>query len=261
MSESAPDRPSPVGVDAGEVFRHPYAIVIALTMVAGSLDAIAFERFGVFTSNQAGNLVVVWTLLPDQGASALLSVASIVGCGIGVATVIALRHLVPWLCGSRGSRLLLVAAAGLIVVAAWVGTSVTDRTNLAGVDTPALGTSSWWAAAVSIALAAFSLAVLAAVFVSGGGVKAPILASTNAYVDAVRYGTAWGLRPGHPDWARLARLAAGFPVAWSTGAALTVLLPFDYVGVAVVAGVVIVAVAVFARRVKNAPDAHRRTVQ
>jgi hypothetical protein len=256
-----PARPSTVGVDAGIVFRHPYPAVLLLTMVAGALDALAFERFGVFTSNQAGNLVVVWTLLPTEPASALLSVASILGCGLGIAAVIMLRHLMPWLCTGSGSRVLLVFAAVLIVVEAWVGVVITDRADLTGSLTPELGTRGWWAAATSIALAAFSLAVMAAVFISAGGVKVPILASTNSYVDAVRYGTAAGLRRTEVDWRRAAGLAAGFPLAWTTGSALSVLLPFDYVGVAFVAAGVIIVAAVFARRVKDEQAPPSRTVQ
>lgn len=256
-----PSRPAPVGVDAGIVFRHPYPVVLLLTMVAGALDAIAFERFGVFTSNQAGNLVVVWTLLPTEPASSLLSVASLLGCGVGIATVIVLRHLVPWLCTGPGSRALLILAAVLIVVEAWVGVRITDRADLTGSLTPELGTPGWWAAATSISLAAFSLAVMAAVFISAGGVKVPILASTNSLVDAVRYGTAASLRRTEVDWRRTAGLAAGFPLAWTTGSALTVLLPFDYVGVAFAAAAVIIVAAVFARRVKDERDPQSRTVQ
>lgn len=266
MSTPAPEggtpaRPAPLGVDAGIVFRHPYPVVLLLTLVAGTLDAIAYERFGVFTSNQAGNLVVVWTLLPTEPASALLSVASILGCGLGIAAVIVLRHVVPWLCSGHGSRVLLILAALLIVVEAWVGDAITDRVVLTGSLTPDLWSRGWWAAATSIALAAFSLAAMAAVFVTAAGVKVPILASTNAYVDAVRYGTAAGLRRTEVGWRRAAVLAAGFPLAWTTGSALSVLLPFDYVGVAILAAAVIIVAAVFARRVRDERAPQSRTVQ
>ena len=63
MSPRVPPAPSIVDVDAEVVFRHPLAIVLVVTFVVGALDAVGFEQYGVFTANQAGNLVIVWTLL------------------------------------------------------------------------------------------------------------------------------------------------------------------------------------------------------
>jgi len=241
MSSPAPAPESVVDVDAATVFAQPYLAVVLLTAIAGAVDAVAYEWFGIFTSNQAGNLVVVWTVLPEDASSALLSAASVIGCGLGVMAVALLRHRRPWFATPRGSRALLAAASVLIVAAAVVSVRVTAPVGDQPV-VPSIGTPQWWAASVAISLAAASLAAMAVVVVSAHGTRASILAPTNAYVEAVRLGSAAGLRPG-PTLTRAARVA-GFPLAWTCGAALSALLPVSYVGVAMAAGVVLLAMAV-----------------
>ena len=248
-----PDR-SLVDVDAGTAFQRPLMVVLALTFAAGILDAVGYGRFGVFTANQAGNLVVGWTLLPDEPAAAVLSFVSILGCGLGVTVIVVLRHRWTRLAGPAGSRTLLVVAAGLIVVAAAIGRALTDDPRGGPAVIPDLGTGPWWSDAASVWLSAFSVAALATVFISGGGTRASILASTNAYVDAVRFGVASGLDRTEARWGRQARRAAGFPLAWSLGAAVTVVLPLEMVAMTSIADVVIVAVAFFARRVTAETD-------
>lgn len=250
------ERP-PAEVDAGEVYRHPLVIVYALTAAAGAVDAIGYARFGVFTANQAGNLVIGWTLLPAQPQVALLCLLSIVGCGLGVALAVLVRRLVPGLRGPGGARPLLVIAALLVVGAVALGAALVPEP---GAVPSAVGTSAWMRSAGGVMAAALTLALLASVYISGAGVRAPILASTNAYMDAVRNGvTAAVFRP-RGEWARRALIAAGFPLAWTVGAAITVLLPFtDPVLAAVVIGLV-VGVALLARRVTVAPSGPDRTV-
>ena len=240
-----------VDVDAGSAYARPFRIVLALTFVAGVLDAAGFGQFGVFTANQAGNLVIGWTLLPDEPAAAVLSFASILGCGLGVVAVVASRHAWHWLGGRTGSQALLVTAAVLIVVAAVIGVQLTGSEPALVRGTPDLGTTQWWGEAASVSMSAFSVAMLATVFISGAGMRAPILASTNAYVDAVRYGAAAGLNRGEASWRGRARRAAAFPLAWTIGAASTVLLPFGVVAIAACAAVVIVGVVLLARRVND----------
>lgn len=244
---------APADVDAGEVYRHPLVVVYTLTLAAGAVDAIGFSRFGVFTSNQAGNLVIGWTLIPTQPQAALLCLVSILGCGAGVALAVLLRRMVPGLGGARGAPYLLVAGAVLVVGAVALGGAlVPDPLATA----PEVGTPTWTRTAVSVGSAALALALLATVYVSGAGVRAPILASTNAYMDAVRHGvTAAAFRTGG-GWGRRARLAAGFPLAWTLGAAATVLLPFaDWTLAAAVCGLVVL-VGLLARRVTvEAPGA------
>ena len=233
-----------VDVDAAAVFARPYLVVLLLTAIAGGVDAVSFAWFGVFTSNQAGNLVVVWTLLVSDPASALLSAASIIGCGLGVSVVALLRSRFPFLATPRGCRALLIGAAALIVAAAVVSVTITAPVGDQPVA-PALGSQQWWSSAGAITGAAASLAAMAVVVVSASGTPAAILAPTNAYVHAVRLGAATRLRPGPAS--TLAWRAAGFPVAWTSGAALAAVLPVGYVTVAVAAGLILLVMAVAMR--------------
>ena len=237
-----------VDVDAATVFAHPYAVVLILTGLAGAVDAVAFEWFGVFTSNQAGNLVVVWTLLEQAPASALLSAASVIGCAAGVAAMALLRQRSAFLGTPRGSRLLMAASGGLVVVAAVVSVRVTAPSG----GQPAaltLGSAAWWASAVSVSLAAASLAAMAVVVVSANGTPASILAPTNSYVAAVRLGVAARFVPGALR-SRAAR-AAGFPLAWTLGAAVSAALPLGYLGTALAAGAVLLVLAVAVPRARG----------
>ncbi len=251
--------PSIVDVDAEVVFRHPLGIVLLVTFVVGALDAIGFQQFGVFTANQAGNLVIVWTLLAATPAAAGLALASLVGCALGVTTVILVRRAWGWLVTATGSRTMLLVAAGLIFVAQRLGRRLSTAASTDGM--PELWTPGWWAEAASISLIAFSIAVLGMVFVSGGGVRAPILASTNAFVDAVRYGVAGAVTPGsRRAWWTRARLAVGFPLAWTAGAAAASLLPIGPLGVAVGSAVIVAGIALVARRVSGSDPGTRPTV-
>jgi len=245
-----PHRPL-VDVDAETAFVNPRRIVLALTFVAGLLDSVGFSHFGVFTANQAGNLVIVWTELPDDAAVALLSFASILGCGLGVALVVIIRAQWPWLAHVSGSRALLIAAAVGILVAAVIGTLLTPDP----VGPAALWSAAWWSQAVSIGLSALSVAALAMVFM-----RAPILASTNAFVDAVRYGTASVLSPETRVWRAKAWRAAGFPLAWTLGALSATVLPFGRLVLVGFAVAIVIGVALVGRRVTEPPEGSPRTV-
>lgn len=245
-----------VDVDAEIAFVNPRRIVLALTCVAGLLDAVGFSEYGVFTANQAGNLVIGWTLLPDDPAGALLSLASIIGCGIGVAVVVVLRSRWPSLARAAGSRALLIAAAVGIMAAAIIGRLLTSDPA----DPALLWTTQWWSEVVAVALSAASVASLAMVFISGAGMRAPILASTNAYVDAVRYGTASVASRGAGDLRVRAWRAAGFPLAWTLGAAAATVLPFSSLATVACAAAIVVGVALAARRVNDQGGGLRRTV-
>lgn len=232
-----------VDVDAGGVFAHPLRTVLTITFVVGALDAMSFRLFGVFTANQAGNLVVIWTSLVGDRTTALLSLASLIGCAIGVVSVVVFRHAWPWLAGPTGSRVLLVVSALLTVLAAYLGVTVTGQWHL-----------------LSVAIAAYSVAVLGMVFISADGLRAPVLASTNAFVDAIRYGMASRLEPAQRLWPGLAVRAAGFPLAWTLGAALAAFVPVSSFVVAVGAALLVIGVALFSRRVLDASAADPPTV-
>jgi hypothetical protein len=247
-----------VDVDASIVFRRPLLVVLVVTFVVGALDGVGYRHLGVFTANQAGNMVVGTTLLVQQPAVALLAVTSLIGCGLGVAAIVLARHVQPWLAGPNGSRALLVVAAVLIFAASLVGERIAPGSRDGAAVTGELWSTQWWASAASVCLAAFSVAMLGMVFISGGGVRAPVLASTNAFVDAVRYGVAASLDGSEATWPAKARRAAGFPLAWTLGAATAAagIGPMSRLGLTGAASTVVVLLALFARRVTVAqPDA------
>jgi hypothetical protein len=258
----SPAGPSLVDVDASIVFRRPLFVVLVITFVAGALDGVGYRHLGVFTANQAGNLVIGTSLLVEDPAVAVLALASVLGCGLGVACIVVLRYLRPWLAGARGSRALMVVAAVLVVAASFVGEAIAPNPSSGGAVAGPLWSAGWWASAVAVAMAAFSVAMLGMVFISGGGVRAPVLASTNAFVDGVRYGVASALDRTQATWPRLARRAAAFPLAWTLGAATAVagVDPLSRAGVTGAAGVIIVLVALFARRVTAGESDARPTV-
>ena len=77
--------------NADSALRRPYALVLTLAAIAGAMDALDFRVYGVFTANQAGNLVLLWERMQDNPGEATLSLFSLAGCAIGVMIVIVLR--------------------------------------------------------------------------------------------------------------------------------------------------------------------------
>jgi hypothetical protein len=176
-----------------------------------------------------------------------------------VTAVVLVRRAWSWLVTAAGSRLMLVVAALLILVAQQLGRSLS--TSATANQVPELGSAGWWSEAASISLIAFSIAVLGMVFISGGGVRAPILASTNAFVDAIRFAVAGAVTTRtRPEWWAHARVAAGFPIAWTAGAAAAALLPVEPLGIVISAAALVAVIALLARRVSARDPSTRHTV-
>ena len=242
-----------VNVNAQDSLRHPYFVILVLAMVAGAMDAEDFMAFGVFTANQAGNLVFIWVRWQESAAQAWLSIFSLVGFMLGVAVVVLLRRTFPWLATPRGSRALLSLAAVLLGVTAIAGLVFLRGETLANSRELPLFSGEWWAAALSVSSSALALSVLAAVYVKVGAMNASIIASTGPLFDSVRYGTA-AVAFRDPEWKRQARLVAGFPLAWTLGAAIAAFLDVNRGVIAAIGAVTIVAIALLgARRVEGAP--------
>jgi uncharacterized membrane protein YoaK (UPF0700 family) len=77
----------------GRFFPEVAALVLLLSATSGIVDAVAYQRFGVFVANQTGNLVVVAVDFID-GQSALsagLSLVALVSFVIGVFAAMWLR--------------------------------------------------------------------------------------------------------------------------------------------------------------------------
>lgn len=236
-----------VDPNAASLLRRPFLAVLVLAGVGGALDADDYLTYGVFTANQAGNMVLLWIKLLDAPGQALLSLSSLIGCALGIGFVVFLRSREWWFVGNRGSRTLLFVAAGLLAITSFVGGRLFDSRVELSTSQLDLGSSDWWGAFASISLSAFSLGVLATVFIWAGPHKTAVIAATGPYLDAARYGAAsvfYRDRGYSEKW----RYLIAFPIAWSIGAMLVGLTPLDRPFVTWIAVVIVVAVALFARK-------------
>lgn len=241
---------SVMDVNADNSLRYPRSMILILAGIAGAMDAVDFRFYGVFTANQAGNLVLMWERLAADPGAAALSVFSLVGCAIGIAAVIAIRFYVPFFATSRGSRVLLYCAAALLSVTALAGASLAQPLRELTSGELQIGSGPWWAGAASTSSSAMALAVLGTIFVMVGSTRAQIIAGTGPYLDSVRFSTA-ALLTRDPDWLQRFRSVAWFPVAWSLGAAFASLVPLNRGVIAMFCATIVVVIALRSRRVES----------
>lgn len=235
-----------VDPNAERVMRRPFFMVLVLAMVGGALDADDYLTYGVFTANQAGNMVLLWLKILDEPGQALLSLSSLVGCALGIAFVVLLRSFRWWPAGERGSRTLLFVSAGILATTSLIGGRLFDARADVSASNLQLGISSWWGALFSVSMSAFSLGVLATVFIWAGTHKTEVIAATGPYIDAVRYATAssrYRSREYRAKW----RALIAFPIAWTLGAMFVGLSGLDRPFITLVAVLTVTAVALFAR--------------
>lgn len=209
-----------LGIDARDAFRWPLLAVGMLAGIAGALDAIAFSSFGVFTANQAGNLVLVWVRLPIDAQVAAFSAVSMAGCALGIASVVAARVRA----GSRGRRTTLrrplLAAIALLAVAYFL-------TSVVGVapqqnDSTTESAADWWQSAGLVAISAYGLGVLGASVLMVDGRRATVIGSTGAFMSAVRLAVV-RIGSGSVTWRDVWAVAV-IPISWSAGAAVAALV-------------------------------------
>jgi len=234
--------------NADSALRRPYALVLTLAAIAGAMDALDFRVYGVFTANQAGNLVLLWERMQDNPGEATLSLFSLAGCAIGVMIVIVLRFRFAFFVTPSGSRTLLYMAAVFLAVTAFTGVSLTEP--IKGVETGKfpIGSSSWWAGAVSVGSSAMALAVLGTIFVMVGRYKANVISSTGPFIDSIRFAVA-GLMDRTGNWPLALKAVVAFPVAWSLGAAIASFVPLNRGILATFCALVVCLAAFLSRRV------------
>ena len=234
--------------NADSALRRPYALVLTLAAIAGAMDALDFRVYGVFTANQAGNLVLLWERMQDNPGEATLSLFSLAGCAIGVMIVIVLRFRFAFFVTPSGSRTLLYMAAVFLAVTAFAGVSLTEP--IKGVETGKfpIGSSSWWAGAVSVGSSAMALAVLGTIFVMVGRYKANVISSTGPFIDSIRFAVA-GLMDRTGNWPLALKAVVAFPVAWSLGAAIASFVPLNRGILATFCALVVCLAAFLSRRV------------
>ncbi len=84
--------------DTWRFFSRPWLAALALSWTVGVIDSYSYTEYGVFTSNQAGNLVLLGTDLPHDPEHAALAALSLFGAALGVAVATVLQRLL------RGQR-------------------------------------------------------------------------------------------------------------------------------------------------------------
>jgi hypothetical protein len=192
--------------------------------------------------------VLLWERMQDNPGEATLSLFSLAGCAIGVMIVIVLRFRFAFFVTSSGSRTLLYMAAVFLAVTAFAGVSLTEP--IKGVETGKfpIGSSSWWAGAVSVGSSAMALAVLGTIFVMVGRYKANVISSTGPFIDSIRFAVA-GLMDRTGNWPLALKAVVAFPVAWSLGAAIASFVPLNRGILATFCALVVCLAAFLSRRV------------
>lgn len=234
-----------LGIDARDAFRWPLFAVGMLAGIAGALDAIAFSSFGVFTANQAGNLVLVWVRLPVDAQIAAFSAVSIAGCALGIATVVTVRMRSLHRGRPTTIRRPLFAAIALLAIAYFL-TSVVGVEPQRTVSTPESITD-WWQRAGLVAVSAYGLGVLGASVLLVDGQRTTVIGSTGAFMSAVRLAVV-RVASGPVSWRDVWAVAV-IPIFWSAGAAVAALVNPPPWGVVLGIAVVTTLLALSLRRV------------
>jgi uncharacterized membrane protein YoaK (UPF0700 family) len=143
-----------------------FVVLACLTWSIGVVDAFAFDTFGVFTTNQAGNLVVFAKAPWDNWPQARLAGLSLAGAAMGMilGTVMSRRLQASY----RLSLLMpLLTGAVMLIVAAGLTTD---------------GTRPAWMVPVMAA----ATGCIAGGWMVGGRTRMWLTANTGAYLGAVR---------------------------------------------------------------------------
>jgi hypothetical protein len=208
-----------LGIDARDAFRWPLFAVGMLAGIAGALDAIAFSNFGIFTANQAGNLVLVWVRLPIDAQVAAFSAVSMAGCALGIASVVTARVRAV----SRGRRTTIQRPLFAAIVLLAVAYFLTSVVGVAPQQNNSMTESAadWWQRAGLVAISAYGLGVLGASVLMVDGRRATVIGSTGAFMSAVRLSVV-RIASGSVTWRDVWAVAV-IPISWSTGVAVAAL--------------------------------------
>jgi uncharacterized membrane protein YoaK (UPF0700 family) len=234
--------------NAESALKYPIPMVAVLAAMAGAMDAVGFQLYGVFTANQAGNLVLFWVRLTTNTGVAALSLFSLAGCAVGVVAVVILRTRFSFFATPRGSRALLYLAALLLVVTVVLGARVYQPLLEGNNNQLPIGSTEWWAGALSTSTSAMSLAILGTIFVVMGTARVHIISGTSPFVDSVRYSIARALT-GDASWNAKLKTVIFFPIAWFLGAAIASLTPVPRGVIATACALIVCLTALLSRRV------------
>jgi len=147
-------------------FGKPWLVAFVMSWTVGVVDTFSFDAYGVFTTNQAGNLVVVASESVDSWDRSRLAVLSLVGAALGVIIGVLLRRRFP---GPLGPRIAVPVVMGAAVLAGVGIASILERAPTA-LMTP---------------LVAMGITCVAAGLIGAPGIRGWLTANTGSYLDAV----------------------------------------------------------------------------
>lgn len=99
--------------DETRFFHHPVLVTFLLSWSVGVVDTYGYEKYGVFTTNQAGNLVVLASEPWQDWSRSSLAVYSLLGAVGGVVLGLVLRGRFR---GPLGMRVVMPIGAGAVVL-------------------------------------------------------------------------------------------------------------------------------------------------
>ena len=151
---------------SGGPFRHRWRAAFPVSWTMGVVDTYSFDRYQAFTTNQAGNLVVVANEIRDRQQSWHLALFALIGAALGAVVAVWIRRRITrrpeWQVG-----LPLTLGAVLLTV---VGVASLFRSLTAGVE---------------VVTTAVGAAMIAAAVVGTPAVPGWITADTGNYLEAV----------------------------------------------------------------------------
>lgn len=190
--------PPPTGDDVDRRFAGAtFAIVVLLSGTSGIVDAVAFERFGVFVANQTGNLVIVALGLAREQAleTRIASIVALVTFTFGVFLAVQLRKFLRRSMPMARVRVIMLGIEASLIAVVGLGVAIWGAQQIAY---------------LAVALLSLSQAIQAAVITRIVGLAVQTVVINTALVQSAE---AWaqGRR-------RASSIAFGTPIGYLLGA-------------------------------------------
>ncbi len=119
----APATPAPAQDFNREYATATFAIVVLLSATSGIVDAVAFERFGVFVANQTGNLVIVALGLAKEQTleTRVASIIALVTFTIGVFVAVKFRSILRRRLSQARARVIMLLVEAILIAITGLG--------------------------------------------------------------------------------------------------------------------------------------------
>ncbi|MCB0915813.1 MAG: DUF1275 domain-containing protein [Actinobacteria bacterium] len=186
-------------VDEVRFFNHPVLVTFLLSWSVGVVDTYGYEKYGVFTTNQAGNLVVLASEPWEDWSRSGLAVLSLLGAVGGVALGLLLRGRFP---GPLGLRVAVPIGGGAAVLTAVAVLSLLSLEN------------PW----VSVPMVSLGMTCVAVGVFETPAMRGWLTANTGSFLHGVAYSTRWLDAHWRPATTQLAKAGALMTLGFVSGA-------------------------------------------